>query len=294
MKQIFLVYVMILSLLVAVLGCSSDLSPQQGPDSEYSEKPGIEQEGTEKSKSDSSDKQGQNDPDLQGIDQEETDNNDPSLPESEPPKFLEINELYTEYSGPAKRAEFIEFKAKSAGNLDGIQLYIMWDAKKPYVFDFPAINVKLGEYIVLHLRTLDDGCVDELGEDLAESGGTESCPTARDLWVPGSTKYLHQTDIVYLQDANGRILDAIIMNETPGETWDKNRAHFAEIAKDLYNKGAWKSVDGKLPGPLDAVDTSKTTATKSISRHEGKENTHTANDWYVTKTNGISLGQPNN
>jgi hypothetical protein len=355
MKQVFVSYVMICSLLLAVCGCSSDVSLQQEANPDFPEKTDNDREKIEK-------------PDV-------ADNSDPDFPdEPEPPKFagfdlfskkeihfnfsaavntvfctfspyqeidcirdgktvkvflrenlelqteflielnvkddwenslsvevplfvndwipkIEINELRTEYSSP--RAEFIEFKVKSAGDLDGLRLYIMWAAKGPYIFDFPAVDVKSGEYVTLHLRTLESAGVNELGEDLSESTGTDSCPTARDLWVPGSSEWLHKTDIVYLQDANGGILDAVILNESPGETW--SRAHFAQIAEDLYNKGAWKSADGQLPGPLDAVDTStvKTAATKSISRHEGKENTHTANDWYITSTGGASPGQPN-
>jgi len=207
---------------------------------------------------------------------------------------IEINELRAVYSGSTSRAEYIEFKVKSAGNLDGLRLYIMWDAKKPYIFDLPAVDVKLGEYVTLHMRTLESVCVNELGEDLSESAGTDSSPAARDLWIPGSTtKWLHKTDIVYLQDANGEILDAVILNETPAEKW--SREHFAEIAEDLYNKGAWKSANGQPPGPLDAVDTSsiKSSATKSISRYEGKENTRTAKDWYITDSNKASPGLPN-
>jgi hypothetical protein len=210
------------------------------------------------------------------------------------PKMV-INELRTEYSSSASRAEYIEFKVISAGNLDGFKLNIMWDSKKPYIFDLPPIDVKPGEYVVFHLRTLESTCVNELGEDLTESEGTDSSPNARDLWVSGSTKLLHKTDIVYLQYANGRILDAIVLNEEPGETWKKNQSHFTEIIEKLYNSGAWKSADGHLPGPLDAVDTStiKTSATKSISRYEGKENTHTAKDWYVTDKGGASPGRMN-
>jgi len=210
------------------------------------------------------------------------------------PKMV-INELRTEYSSSASRAEYIEFKVLSAGNLDGLQIFIMWDAKKPYIFDLPAVDVKPGEYVVLHLRTLKSDCVNELGEDLTESAGTDSSPTARDLWVFDTKKLLHKTDIVYLQDANGRILDAVVLNESPDETWNKNHAHFPEIIEYLYNKGAWKSADGNLPGPFDAVDTStiNSSATKSISRYEDKENTHTAKDWYVTDKGGASPGMPN-
>jgi len=206
---------------------------------------------------------------------------------------IEINELRTEFSG--SRVEFIELKVKSAGELNGLQLYIMWNVKQPYIFDLPSVNVKAGEYVVYHLRTVDSGCVDELGEDLSESKGTDSSPSARDLWFSGSKEWLHKTDVVYLQDANGNILDAVVLNEKPGETWEKTLAHFAGIMEDLFNKGMWKSADGELPGPLDAVDTStvKTSATKSISRYEGKENTHTSKDWYITDQWGATPGQPN-
>jgi len=206
---------------------------------------------------------------------------------------IEINELRTKHDSSKKRAEFIEFKVKSAGDLNGLQIYIMWNSKKQYVFDLKPVDVKSGEYVVFHLRTLEDTCVDELGEDLSESIGIDSSPNARDLWVPGSEEWLHETDIVYLQDANGRILDAIVMNAAPAETWNKNQSHFTKIVEDLYNKGVWKSADGNLPGPLDAVDTSKTSATKTICRYEGKENTHTAKDWYITDLNKASPGMPN-
>jgi len=388
MKQIFVSYVMICSLLLAVCGCSGDLSPQQGPNLEFPEKPDIDHEDAGNNSLDSSDEQGLNEPELPEVDPPEAELPEDELPvdepaeteppEVEPPGFvdfclfskkeirfnfssavnnisctftpyqeidyiqdgktvkvflkenlglqtdfsvelnvkddwenslsvevplfvndwipkIEINELRTEYESSRKRAEFIEFKVKSAGELNGLQLYIMWNAKKPYVFDLPDVDVKLGEYVTFHLRTLESACVNELGEDLSESTGTDSCPTARDLWVSGSSAWLHKTDIVYLQDANGNILDAVILNEEPGEAWKKNQSHFAEIAEDLYNKGAWKSADDQLPGPFDAVDTStiKSAATKSISRYEGKENTHTASDWYITDTGGASPGQPN-
>ena len=208
---------------------------------------------------------------------------------------IEINELRTEYSKDASRAEFVEFKVKSAGNLGGLRLYIMYNAKKPFVFDFPPVDVKSGDYITLHLRTLESSSINELGEDLSESEGIDSSPISRDLWVPGSTKFLHKTDIVYLQDANGRILDAVILNEEPGETWKKNFSHFTEIIEYLHDRGAWKSMDGNLPGPFDAIDTStiKSSATKSISRYENKENTHTVKDWHITNNGGATPGLPN-
>jgi len=296
MKQAFLINVLIYSLLLAVLltvcGCSNDLSSGQEKDLESPQDTEIEQKETDNNEDDKPDEQGQNEPELPEIESPEAES-----PEVEPMgiNLLVINELRTVYSSAAKRTEYIEFKVMQAGNLNGISLHIMYNAKTPFIYNFPDINAASGEYITLHFRTLESACVNELSDDLSISGGTDSCPTARDLWVSGSSKLLHQTDIVYLQDAKGRIMDAIIMNEAPDDTWKKNQAHFAQIAEDLYNRGMWKSIDGQMPKPYDAVDTStiKTSATKSISRYEGKVNTHTANDWYITDSNKLSPGQPN-
>jgi len=300
MKKLFCC-VMILSLLLAVFGCSNDLIPKQETELSGAEESAHEQ-GVEDGASGGSGEQGGNEPVTPEVEPPETEPPEVEPPEVEPPEIepsvislLEINELRTEYNGTAKRAEYVEFKAKQSGNLNGLSLHIMYEKNNPFVYDFPDIDVALGEYITLHLRTLEDGCIDELEDDLALSGGTDSCPTARDLWVSGSDKLLHSTDIAYLQDENGKILDAVVMNETPSDAWNKSQAHFAGIMENLFNAGMWKAADGQTPTPLDAVDTSSinTAATKSVSRYENQENTHTAEDWHITAQSGATPGMPN-
>jgi len=222
------------------------------------------------------------------------------LPIVEPPvvvsptnALLVINELQTEYSSITKRYEFIEFKVKRTGNLNGIRLFIMADQKNPFIYDFPDINVSLGDYITLHLRTPEGDCKNELGDNLSLSGGTDSCNTARDLWVASSKKILCLTDIVYLEDEGGNVMDAVVLSEKPSTKWDKSVAHFAQIMEFLFYEGMWKAANGNMPTPLDVVDTSKTSMYKSVCRYEGREISHTANDWYVTD-NGTTPGQANN
>ena len=221
------------------------------------------------------------------------------LPIVEPPvvvtpknALLVINELRTEIMLSANRAEYIEFKVTQTGNLHGISLNIMKDAKNPFVYNFPNIDVAKGEYITLHLRTLETICKDELGNNLALSGGTDSCPTARDLWVDGSNKYLYKTDIVFLEDGGGNVMDAVVLNDNPSKTWGKDYSHFAEIMGFLFYEEMWKAVNGGMPTSLDVVNTSKTSTYKSICRYEGKEISHTASDWYVST--GTTPGLPNN
>ncbi|MCL2066607.1 MAG: hypothetical protein FWG99_03985 [Treponema sp.] len=207
---------------------------------------------------------------------------------------LQINELRTEYSGPSSRAEFIEFKMKSDGNLGALRVFVASNNKNPLVYEFKPVEVKEGEYVVLHMRTLSDLCKDEYGEDLDESGGTDSCPTARDFWIPGSTKLLRKTDAVYVLDQNNNVLTAIMLVEKLSPLWEK--PHFAKAAEFLFSQGAWMSAEGGIPSPIDAVNSTGigSALTRSISKNEAVEDTGSAASWYITATGGVTPGLPNN
>ena len=204
---------------------------------------------------------------------------------------LRINELRTEYSRP--RSEFIEFKITAAGNMGALRVFAASNNNASTIYIFSPVEVTAGEFVVLHLRTLEDLCKDEYGENLNESGGTDSCPTARDFWIPGSAKLLRKTDAVYVLDQDDRVLSAVMISETPDPVW--NRDYLAAAAEFLFSQDAWKSPMGGICSPADAVDSSaiKTAATRSISRDEAAENTNTTADWYVTATGGATPGLPN-
>jgi hypothetical protein len=176
-----------------------------------------------------------------------------------------INELITEYSKP--KCEFIELKTLKAGNLGALRVFIASNNKAPMVYEFPPVEVASGEYITLHLRTTEESNRDELGANLEESGGVDSSPTARDIWVPGSTKMLRKTDAVYLLDQDDRVVDAVMLTESADPWWNKD--YLAEAAEFLFkanvvpgsgpSQNAWKSPDGKMCSPADAVLSSGTT-----------------------------------
>jgi len=204
---------------------------------------------------------------------------------------LLITELRTETSKP--RYEFIELKTLEAGNLGALRVYVAGNYKAPLIYEFPSVEVLKGEYITLHLRTTDVNNRDELGRNLGESGGTDSSPTARDLWIPGSTKLLHKTDAVYLLDQDDSVVDAVMLSEKADPWW--NKVYFAETAEFLFNADAWKSPDNKICDPSKAVQSASTTATRTICRDEtpGKDS-GTAADWYITVNSGSTPGKPNN
>ncbi|MCL1993676.1 MAG: hypothetical protein FWG66_12095 [Spirochaetes bacterium] len=210
---------------------------------------------------------------------------------------MEINELRTVFSRP--RAEFIEFKMLSDGNLGALRLFIASNPRNPLVYEFPPAEVKQGELVVLHMRTLDEGqSRDELGDNLAESGGQDASDTARDLWIAGSARLLRPTDAVYVLDQDGRVVAAVMLSESPAGLWQAG--HFQEAAEFLHSQGAWRAAGGGVPAPADAVDTSRvgTSFTRSVSRDESVADTGTNADWYISGTvganHGATPGRPNN
>jgi hypothetical protein len=205
---------------------------------------------------------------------------------------LVINELRTEYGNP--RAEFIEFIALTAGNLGAMKVYVESNSKQPMIYEFQPVEVKAGEYVVLHLRKLDSASVDEYGTRLDESPGADSSPDARDFWIPGNAELLRKTDIVYMTDQDDNVLCAVMISEAPDSAWAKD--YFERAAQFLYDHGAWMSAEGGICSPAQAVISAniKTAATRSISRDQTAANTNTAADWYITATGCATPGKPNN
>ena len=209
---------------------------------------------------------------------------------------LVINELCTEYvnNDGKRRAEFIEFKVKSDGNLGAMRVFIAGNsnAARQTIYEFSPVEVRRGDYIVLHLRTYDPASRNEYGNDLAQSGGLNSSPNARDFWIPGTTKLLHKTSFVYVLDQDDRVLSAVMLCENPNAPWPKD--YFFDTAAFLFEQGAWQSEDGISCRPSDAVRTSGTTNTRTICRDEtlGK-NSNSSADWYITATSGATPGTVN-
>ena len=216
---------------------------------------------------------------------------------------LVFNELRTEYSKP--KVEFVEFLALEPGNLGALRFFIAGYSLSRPVYEFAPMEVKAGEYIVLHLRTVEEGCVDETGSNLALSGGTEAQIDARDLWIPGNKKLLHKTDALWLLDQDDRIIDAVLLSENRDVEWDRKNAAIASAAEFLGNGKAWLPSTGNtaamdtvsaerwIPGPADAVISAGTTTTRTICRDETIPHLRRAANWYITATSSATPGKAN-
>jgi hypothetical protein len=206
------------------------------------------------------------------------------------PGFI-ITELRTEYANP--RVEFVELRTLSPGNMGAVRLFIASLGMGEPVFEFPPVEVEAGEYLLIHLRTLDQNSLDETGEDRDLSPGSEAVSGARDFWVPGAVKRLRKTDAVLVMDQDDRVLDAVLLTEKPDEPWAREGL---DLAADILNtQGAWVPQEGsaKRPGPPDGVSSKGATATRTICRDEAGEDSNTVADWYIAATSQATPGKPN-
>jgi hypothetical protein len=201
-----------------------------------------------------------------------------------------INEIRTEYAKP--KVEFIEFKIAQDGNLGALKVFSSGISLDEAIYEFPSVEVKEGEYIVLYLRSLDPASVDETGSDLSLSPGAETSPTTREFWVPGTTKLTRKTDILYITNQDDQILDAVMLSENKNASWSKEELTTA--ANLLRDKGAWIAAGADILGPPHAVESQYATATRTICRDESLPDSNTLNDWYITATSSATPGAANN
>jgi hypothetical protein len=208
---------------------------------------------------------------------------------------LIITEIRTEYSKP--KVEFVEFKTLGAGDLGALRLFIAGVSLETPVFEFPPAKVGSGEYVVVHLRSLDPESRDETAGD---PGGTpyskdnEALAEAWDFWVPGTTKRIKKTDAVFFMDQDDRIIDAVLLSENADPWWSAE--HMAQAAELLGTQAAWTGetvTAGQIPGPDSAASSKNTTVTRSISRDETIPDSNSAADWYITAASNATPGKAN-
>jgi hypothetical protein len=203
----------------------------------------------------------------------------PFLGMNDEPPSLAISEIRTEYSKP--KVEFIELFVRAAGNLGGLGVVTATSGFADPVFVFPPVKVEPGEYIVVHLRSLEEGAVDETGATDASSG-TEASPSARDFWVSGTGKRLRKTDVAAIIGTDGTFLDGVAFSESAGGEWKSEELRAA--AASLAERGAWTG---------DAASSAGCTATRTLCRDAAFTDRNSKEDWRVTASGGATPGAVN-
>jgi hypothetical protein len=215
---------------------------------------------------------------------------------------LLLSEVRSKNTTSAKpKVEYLELYALKDGNIAGVQLFNAADGLEK-TFDFPACEVKKGEYIVVYFGKSTEIIteVDELGSNLGLSTG-ENASEGRDLYVVDDARRISKTDIFILRErAGGKVLDVLLTNGSAKEAWD---AKWLPAVTEAAESGLW-------PNATDiavAMDSSKVTTTRTLSRQNIGAAQVAANAgntvetftpqgsgaWLVTKTSSASPGEKN-
>ncbi len=202
--------------------------------------------------------------------------------------IVRLTEIRTEYSKP--KLEFAEFVILSDGSLGGLRVATATKGFDTPIFEFPPCQVKSGERVVLHFRTLDSDSRDETGA-INFSGGSEASEGARDFWVPGAAKLIRKTDMVAILDQDNRILDAVVFAENGEGLWPSEALSLAATALRL--SAAWRGKSEDSLEPADAAPSTTLSPTRTLCRQEGRADTDSAADWYTCATSGATPGRPN-
>lgn len=198
--------------------------------------------------------------------------------------LLLINEIRTVYSKP--RVEYVELVVLSDGNLAGVEIQNTMNSTQP-LYEFPSCEVQAGEYVLWHLRAVEEGLVNET-DRIDASGGRDSSPFAWDFWDDQERAPLKSTNVLLLRERHGGIiLDALVCADTQYGTWPTDALRLA--AEETVLSGAW----GTSAFITDSACSDGMTATRTLGRRPGVPDTDTAADWMVCATSGSSPGGEN-
>ncbi|MCI5829414.1 MAG: hypothetical protein SPJ89_11215 [Treponema sp.] len=170
------------------------------------------------------------------------------------------------------RSEFAELYVLKSGNLCGIEVCSAADGESKK-YTMPAIEVKKGDYITVHMRTIaadgadGQGMISETGSNLALSTHEDSCDTARDLWSENTKACFADSDIIYLKNSyNQKIMDALVYARSDLAAWKDG---FKDVVKAVEESGVW----GQSVSPEDGLCSDYVTSatTRSFSRQNIKQ-----------------------
>ena len=205
------------------------------------------------------------------------------------PAKLRITEIRPLYSSKPK-SEFIEFIVMESGNLSGITITNVGDKQNPH-YRFPAAEVSAGETIVYHWRSVEEGIRDETTAKII-SGGTQSCPAARDFWGPYTSIPKRNANVILIKAGSGGDIQDAILYCTEKEfakrgaapAWNDEK--LVREAEAAVASGAWRG--GAV---LKSAIIAPITASKSLVR-DAKSGVNKAESWALRDSKKVTMGKP--
>ena len=181
-----------------------------------------------------------------------------------------INEFTTK--GSARSPDRTELLVLGEGNLNGVVLYAGTPQDHDARLMFSDVDVHEGDLLtVWWTETFPEG---------AQTGKNDFCAGCADgLSANNGTLVLCRSPALGAQ-----VLDAVVYSNFTASQDGFGTKSARERAQWVLEDGAWKG---------EAVDSSTSTATRSISRNLAGSDTDACADWFVTVTGGSSFGSPN-
>ena len=211
----------------------------------------------------------------------------PALPD------LVINELTTQ--GTATRPDAIELFAVTAGNLGGVTLFdgVADDYRDRVVM--PPIQIAAGEYVVIHAT--ENGMGENERTSADESVHPIAIVGAWDLWFESGGGLSGNNGVLTLfSHPEGELLDAVLYSNRTSSSDERYRGFGSravmERVDELSVLGGWVSAGERIT-PEEAVGSSHTTSTRSMSRGSDSADTDSAADWHTVPTRGATFGAVN-
>lgn len=191
------------------------------------------------------------------------------------PKLI-INEISP--NGTDTQPDRIEIIALSSGNTEGVYLADGSKGNEQYGFTLPSINMNRGDMLVIYWNSyVKEG-----------SYNNKSSKTTYNIMAHSETGLTGANGVFVIYDTkagDGEIIDAIIYSDFQSSAHSGfGTARVEASANDIINNIQWIG---------SAVDSSKTTSTRTLSRWIGSQDSNTSNDFYTTITRGLSFGEAN-
>lgn len=206
-----------------------------------------------------------------------------------PPARITEVQTSTNDSKTRPHRDFVEFEVLADGDLGGEEL--SWaSSAKASTYRFPGIEVKKGDYVVLHLAPQGIAAErDELGPDIGLSGGIDATAGARDLWRSDSP----------LPDGSGELSLSIrpgaapidgLFYADPAKSGIVADQDLSDRVTALATAGIWP-LGSKKPAWGDAFAW-KASSSRSMCRLDSAPGPGPA-AWYASASGGQSPGAPN-
>jgi len=211
------------------------------------------------------------------------------------PAKLLINELATKTS--TKILDAIELYVQDAGNVGGFTVYLGSPETPDARFVFPAFEVSAGDYILLHMKIPEsDDLLDELASK-TECSNSFACSTAWDFWHPDSPGLPDTSGVVCISENPLAEVSDYVFYSNKAAAPDKAYRGFGTAkllawAEYGVNHQAWNTENEEIQAN-EGANTEGITATRTLGRRYGKEDSNSREDWYICSTSGISLGKAN-